>query len=161
MSSLFMLHNEKYIFSTYIDNKTIVFACNSYDTVQRLRNSVTHIRMSRGRWLNNAKEYKSRKDNATIQLTEASRSFSSSFNSLSIAELNLHESLDLKFIDMIYQLNNIEIFITHDFDIKWEKTSDTIVPLLSIQGVLLSKPCTEMFDVIEYLNALHPLDCND
>ena len=67
-----MLHNEKYIFSTYIDNKTIVFACNSYDTVQRLRNSVTHIRMSRGRWLNNAKEYKSRKDNATIQLTSVS-----------------------------------------------------------------------------------------
>jgi len=31
---------------------------------------------------------------------------------------------------------------------------------LSIQGVLLSKPCTEMFDVIEYLNALHPLDYN-
>lgn len=158
-----MLHNEKYIFSAYIDNKTVVFACNDFNKTQHLKNSITNVRLTRGKWLNKATSYSVVKlssgvESNTIELCESSRTFSSTFNTLSIAELNLHESMDLKFIDMIYQLNNIEIFITTDFEIKWRNILNDIVPILSIQGVMLPKPATETFDVIEYLNALHPLD---
>ena len=157
-----MLHNDKYIFSAYIDNKTVVFACKDFNLTQNLKNSITNVRTTRGKWLNKAISYivvkSSGVDSNTIELCESSRTFSSTFNTLGIAELNLYDSMDLKFIDMIYQLNNTEIFITTDFEIEWRKNLQDIIPILSIQGVMLPKPATEIFDVIEYLNALHPLD---
>lgn len=161
---LFVLHQGKTLFSTYIDNKTIVIACLDFEKTRNLKNTLVNNMCTRGKWLNKADTYTVKKtltaQTKNLVLTECTQGFANAMNDseLIVSELDLYNDVDLRFIDLMYQLSNIEIFLTSDFKMIWEKRDDSIFPLLSLQGITLSKPSTEMFDVVEYLNALHVND---
>ena len=76
----------------------------------------------------------------------------SAFN-LEITYLNLEDKNDSEFINQLYALSNLNIFMM--FDYEYEPN----IPLLNIQGIIIGKQENDYeYSITEYLNSIVKLD---
>lgn len=157
MSNLFFLNSKKYMFSTYIDNKTYVITCPDKTRIDLLRNTLYHHKNKTNKWLNKGVALKLGDRHNTLDLIENDKNESVDDDIiLEITFMSINNSQDVLYLNQLYELTNVQLFLMYDYDYLPNTA------LLSIQGILIEKPNNEqLFQYDEYLNATMGLDIDE
>lgn len=155
MSYLFMLSCQKHLFSTYINDKTLVITTPNKDKLEGFYKTVINYKNKNKRWMNNAIHYsKLEGTKDVLDMTERiSKEEKAEEYAFVPTYIDVNDKNDVRFIHQLYELANIEFFLMYDYDFIEE------IPLLSIHGVKIEKPNTDMlFDSTDYLNGMLSLE---
>lgn len=145
------------MYSTYIDDKTYILTCPDKTKMDLLRNTLYHHRSTTNKWLNRGIALKLGDRRNTIDITENDTTDGMTVElDLDITFMNINKSHDVMYLNQLYELANIHLFLIYDYDYLPKNK------LLSVHGIMIEKPDDEQhFDHYEYLNCIMDLDYDD
>jgi hypothetical protein len=142
------------MFATYVNDKTIVITSPDKDKLFGLNTTLLKHKKERSKWLNKCFKYVQKGGKMDIvELSEGNivEDFNDIF--MEINYLNLEDPIDSTYMNQMYNLSKVHIFMMYDYHYIPE------IPLLTIQGVLIEQEYQATpFDMVEYLETL--LDLN-
>lgn len=154
MSSLFFLNSNKYMYSTYIDNRTYVITSPDKTKIDLLKNTLYHHKTRTNKWLNKGVSLKLGDRNNTLDIMENNaKTVTEEDILLEVTYVSINESNDVMFLNKLYELANVQLFLMYDYEYLPNSS------LLSIHGILIEKPNEEkLFEYHDFLNATMNLD---
>lgn len=165
MNHLYVLNNNKYLFSTYARDKSLIFT--SYDgkklsKVQKVINDHHHETKT---WIKNIQNiYLFAEDHIQIDMTSTNFcSLDEPVNNVDVTFFDTHNQTDMLFLYQLTELMNTNVYVIKDFEYS-KPQSDTDLndlPLLSLQGFFVEykpKDIQLEIDPCEYLDAMLQID---
>ncbi len=153
MNNLFFLNCQKYMFSTYINNSTLLITCPDRTKVELLNRTLTSHKEKTNRWLNRGIKYTMQAKNKDILDITEHDVIDECEDGFELTYIDINDYQDILFLNQLYELNNTQLFMMYDYEY------DPFVPLLSIHGIQITKPTSErVFEAHEYLNAVIEID---
>ena len=153
MGNLFFLNCQKYMFSTYINDSTLLITCPDRTKVELLNLTLTNHKERTNKWLNKGIKYTIQATNKDILDITENDVTDESIKEFELTYVSINDSQDINFLNQLYELSNTQLFMMYDYDY------DPSIPLLSIQGIQIIKPTSErVFEAHEYLNAVMEID---
>lgn len=158
MNYLYVLNNNKYLFSTYAKDKSFIFT--SYDVkklskVQKIINDHHHNTKT---WIKNIEHvYLFAEDHIQIDMISTNYcSLDEPINKMEITYFDTNNQTDMLFLYQLTELMNTNVYVIKDFEYTHQD-----IPLLSLQGFFVEyKPKNIELEInpSEYLNAMLGLD---
>ena len=149
MGNLFFLNCQKYMFSTYINDSTLLITCQDRTKVDSLNLTLTNHKAKTNKWLNKGIKYTIKAKNKDILDITENDIMDENKKDFELTYININDSHDINFLNHLYELSNTKLFMMYDYEY------DPSIPLLSIHGIQILKPTSErVFDVHEYLNVV-------
>lgn len=153
MSDLFFLNSNKYMFSTYINDNTLLITCPDRTKVDLLNFTLTRHKERTNKWLNRGLKYTIQGVNRDILDLTENHVEHDELKEFQLTYISINDAQDVNFINQLYELYNTKLFMMYDYEY------DANIPLLSLQGILIRKPEMEsMFSLDEYLNAVMEIE---
>lgn len=160
MNHLYVLNNNKYLFSTYARDKSFIFT--SYDVkklnnMQKIINDHHHKTKTWIKHIDNV--YMFAEDHIQIDMTSTNYcSLDEPVNNLDITFFDTQKQVDMLFLYQLTELMNTNVYVINDFEYS---KSDLDAPLLSLQGFFVEykpKNIKLKIDPCEYLDAMLDID---
>lgn len=153
MGNLFFLNCNKYMFSTYINDSTLLITCPDRTKVELLNVTLTNHKDRTNKWLNKGIKYTIQAKNKDILDITENDVMDENKKEFELTYININDSQDINFLNQLYELSNTQLFMMYDYEY------DPSIPLLSIHGIQIIKPTSErVFEAHEYLNAVIEID---
>ena len=153
MGNLFFLNCNTYMFSTYINDSTLLITCPDRTKVELLNLTLTNHKERTNKWLNKGIKYTIQETNKDILDITENNVIDADNKKFELTYININDSQDINFLNQLYELSNTQLFMMYDYDY------DPSIPLLSIHGIQIVKPTSErVFEAHEYLNAVMEID---
>ena len=153
MSNLFFLNCNKYMFSTYINDSTLLITCPDRTKVELLNLTLTSHKDKTNKWLNKGIKYTIQATNKDILDITENDVVDENKKQFELTYININDSQDINFLNQLYELSNTQLFMMYDYEY------DPSIPLLSIHGIQIIKPTSEkVFETYEYLNAVMEIE---
>lgn len=153
MSNLFFLNCNKYMFSTYINDSTLLITCPDRTKVELLNLTLTSHKEKTNKWLNKGIKYTIQATNKDILDITENDVVDENKKQFELTYININDSQDINFLNQLYELSNTQLFMMYDYEY------DPSIPLLSIHGIQIIKPTSEkVFETYEYLNAVMEIE---
>ena len=162
MNHLYVLNNNKHLFSTYAKDKSFIFT--SYDItklskVQKVLNDHHNVTKT---WIKNIQNvYLFAEDHIQIDMTSTNYcSLNEPVQNLDITFFDTYNQTDMLFLYQLTELMNTNVYVIKDYEYS-ESKSDWDLPLLSLQGFFVEyKPKDIQLEInpSEYLDAMFKID---
>ena len=156
---LYLIHGERFIYSTYMQRKVIMFVGSKRDTMDDLMTILVGHKTSTGKWLNNGRSYKyipshkSSFPSCTIQMGASSTEYSKNMKEkVTISHLDLFDADDAGLLRTVYKMPGVDIFMVNDVSLGSD-FPDIDDSLLTINGFVVQKP-SETADTASVLSYL-------
>jgi hypothetical protein len=148
------LNSNKYMYSTYIDNRTYVITSPDKTKIDLLKNTLYHHKTRTNKWLNKGVSLKLGDRNNTLDIMENNaKTVTEEDILLEVTYVSINESNDVMFLNKLYELANVQLFLMYDYEYLPNSS------LLSIHGILIEKPNEEkLFEYHDFLNTTMNLD---
>ena len=141
------------MFSTYINDSTLLVTCPDRTKVELLNMTLTNHKERTNKWLNKGIKYTIQAKNKDILDITENDVIDENIKEFELTYVSINDSQDINFLNRLYELSNTQLFMMYDYDY------DPSIPLLSIQGIQIIKPTSErVFEAHEYLNAVIEID---
>lgn len=153
MSNLFFLNCNTYMFSTYINDSTLLITCPDRTKVELLNLTLTSHKEKTNKWLNKGIKYTVQATNKDILDITENDVIDKNKKQFELTYISINDSQDINFLNQLYELSNTQLFMMYDYEY------DPSIPLLSIHGIQIIKPTSEkVFETHEYLNAVMEIE---
>ncbi|QOI90300.1 hypothetical protein QKU58_gp031 [Pyramimonas orientalis virus] len=154
MNNLYFLNKDHSMFATYINDKCIVITSPDRSKLHGLNIALLQHKTQNNKWMNKGYKYISKGKGLDImELAENNHyqvdTFDQSF--MDVSYLDMDDPIDTKFMNQIYELSKLQIFMMYDYEYI------PSIPLLTLQGVLIQPDNgedDEMFEIAEFFEAL-------
>lgn len=144
------------MFSTYINDHTLLIVTPDRTNIELFKNTLIHHKAKTNKWLNKGYKFTSKDPRkVTLELIENS-GYDTKLDDLQVTYNDLSNTQDTLFINRLYELANIKMFMMYEYEYM------PSIPLLSIEGVLIDTPPSEnLFEAYNYLDASFTLERDD
>lgn len=160
MNYLYVLNNNKYLFSTYAKDKSFIFT--SYDNAKicKVQKIINEHHQNTRTWIKSIENvYLYSDDHIQIDLTSTSYcNLDEPVEKMDVTFFDTHNQADMLFLYQLNELMNTNIYVINDFEYN-DKSEN--VPILTLQGFFVEyKPKHIELEInrYEYLDALYGID---
>ena len=156
MSNLFFLNCNTYMFSTYINDSTLLITCPDRTKLELLNLTLTSHKEKTNKWLNKGIKYTVQATNKDILDITENDVIDKNKKQFELTYMSINDSQDINFLNQLYELSNTQLFMMYDYEYV------PSVPLLSIHGIQIIKPTSEkVFETYDFLNAVMEIENED
>lgn len=153
MTNLFFLNCNKYMFSTYINDKTLLITCPDKAKVELLNRTLKKHKENTNKWLNKGIKYTKQLQNKDILDITENEVVDENIQQFELTYISINDHQDINFLNHLYELSNTQLFMMYDYEY------NSTIPMLSIHGIPIIKPNSEkVFETYEYLNAVMEIE---
>ena len=161
MSNLYFLSKNNKMLATFIDNKALVITSSDRDKLHGFSTVLLEHKTKHNKWMNKGYKYlQNHKGMGTdiVELVEDNNLKVEEFKDIfmEICHLNMEDIEDSKFMNRLYELSRLHVFMMYDYQYIPE------IPLLTIHGVMIEKERNEeIVDIADYLDTVVNLNMDD